>query len=194
MRRLAAPLSLVALYVLAVGLGGYLLLPRLPFFGPDQEAAAWQTWAVIIGGAVVLWYTWETAALRRATERQIHLQLRPFVVFDPVRHTVTNVGKGAAVNVGLDDVVISKEFEWDCRFPYSVPVLEPAETKPIEVVGPNGPGDASALNPMDPRFKPTITIRYDDVEMNRYVVTEEIESRADESEPRRLRITGFRQE
>src|SRR5881397_3595555 len=75
MKRVWPPITLVALYVLAVGVGGYVVVPRLPWYLPNQEATAWQTWAVLVGGAVVLWYTWETTALRRAAERQVEAML-----------------------------------------------------------------------------------------------------------------------
>jgi hypothetical protein len=60
--------------------------------------------------AVIVWYyTWETKRLREATQRQIELQLRPFLVVRPVpggssvldRFYVYNIGNGAALNIRI---------------------------------------------------------------------------------------------
>ena len=70
--RFCQPLGLLLLYALLVSIGS-IFLPRLPWYLPNQEAAAWQTWAVIVGGAVVVWYAWETREMRRETLRQTEI-------------------------------------------------------------------------------------------------------------------------
>lgn len=54
--------------------------------------------AVILTGAILIWYTWETMLLRRVAVGQRELQLRPFVVFQKANggYVVENLGSSAA--------------------------------------------------------------------------------------------------
>jgi asparagine N-glycosylation enzyme membrane subunit Stt3 len=69
-----------------------------------------QTWAVVLTGAVVIWYTWETMRLGRTAREQIEVQIRPFVILHPnsAEFAVENVGQGPALNVRIKDAVIDK--------------------------------------------------------------------------------------
>lgn len=73
-----------------------------------QDWTARQTWAVILTGLVIIWYTWETMQLRRGTFAQRELKLRPFVVLEPREKgfCMRNFGHGVALNVRVEDVTI----------------------------------------------------------------------------------------
>src|SRR6266849_10564030 len=103
------PVALIGGYLgLIFGIGSVVV--REGWLG-GAHATAWQTGAIIAGGAVVLWYTWETSEIRRATLRQTEVMVRPFVVMEqasgnPGVFTLTNVGRGVALSVEVPQVEI----------------------------------------------------------------------------------------
>ena len=156
-----------------------------------KQAAALQSWAVVVTGAVIVWYTWETRQLRVATFRQVELALRPFVVLQPndSGFKLTNVGSGVALNVVIDDVRISEEFDLTIRFPDSVAVLRPDETLSVRAESfskGNAVGDffCAHLDPCYATLTLSITLRYDNADLKSYVVTQQIA-------PGKLEIVGF---
>jgi hypothetical protein len=75
----------------------------------ETDWTARQTWAVVLTGFVVIWYTWETMLLRQVAVIQRELQLRPFVVFrkEGQKYVVENVGNATALGVRIDEIKIS---------------------------------------------------------------------------------------
>jgi hypothetical protein len=95
-------LPVAALTFYAVGMAAAFIVFR-------DDWSAIQTWAVVLTGIVIIWYTWETMQLRETASSQRELQLRPFVVLElkDKKFVVTNVGPGVAVNVRITAFSIS---------------------------------------------------------------------------------------
>jgi hypothetical protein len=89
--------------------------------------------ATAITCAVVVWYTVETQKLRRLSERQIELLVRPFVVarFNDGKLYVKNIGKGSAFNVTVESVEllddVPRPTKYLIGFPEPVSALEPGQ-------------------------------------------------------------------
>lgn len=103
-----------------------------------------QTTALLLTGLVVIWYTWETSRLRLETCRQTEIQLRPFVVLEPVESAqhvrgfkATNIGLGPALNVILPDVKILP-LKWESpiviRFSPAAPVSVPGVSRDVRAI------------------------------------------------------------
>jgi hypothetical protein len=120
-------LLVAALALYAAGMGAAFI------FCKDNWTAI-QTWAMVLTGIVIIWYTWETMQLREAAFSQRELQLRPFVVFELKDNAfvVTNVGPGAAVNVRISEVTVDEELEIVIRFSKNISILRSSETLAIE--------------------------------------------------------------
>ncbi len=101
-----------------------------------QDWTARQTVAVILTGAVVIWYTWETMLLRQTAVDQRESQLRPFVLFKRAGdgYAVENIGTTPALDIAIEPVVIQGEgVDLRITFPSAVPLLRPNEELPIPV-------------------------------------------------------------
>lgn len=99
---------------------------------PDWTAR--QTVAVVLTGAVVIWYTWETMLLRQVALSQLELQFRPFVVFYGTAdgYSVENVGNATALAVRIQNVaLIDTSISLDIAFPSAVPILRAGERAPM---------------------------------------------------------------
>lgn len=140
-----------------------------------------QTWAVALTGFVLIWYTWETMQLRRAAFSQRQLQLRPLVVLelDEKGFAVRNVGHGVALNVQVEDVVLSEQEEIVIRFPRLLPVLASGGT--VQVAAESFKKGRSAgdfflahLDPQYARLSLRVHVRFQNAEMAPYVATESI--------------------
>jgi len=99
-----------------------------------------QTPVLIATGLIIIWYTWETRRLGNETKqlskeakRQTELQLRPLIILRCTAEgfEVSNVGNGTALNVSINDIIISKIEEVRVRFPEPVPVIRSGESMPI---------------------------------------------------------------
>ena len=163
--------------VLLTILSGYAVLLVAAFLlTADWQAR--QTWAVVFTGAVIIWYTWETHQLRRVSQRQIELQIRPFVVLNRQsgKFHVTNIGNGPALNVRVDQVSIMPAVDAFIRFPESIPVLKPTQTEPIAAesfIGGKSQGgflDAH-LDPQHANQAFEITVRYQDTDFVKHTLT-----------------------
>jgi hypothetical protein len=167
---------------------GLLVCPEL-LYGIGTAVAFWwyadwtarQTVAVALAGFVLIWYTWETMQLRRAAFAQRQLQLRPLVVLEPQEKgfVLRNVGPGVALNVQVDDVILSKQQEVAIRFPRLLPVLTSGATAPLVAEGlrrGRSVGDFF-LSHLDPEYAIMdlrVSVRFQNAEMTPYVVTESI--------------------
>jgi len=172
----------MALYVAGIGIA---------YLTYKDNWTALQTWAVILAGIVIIWYTWETMQLREAAFAQRELQLRPFVVVEPQKNNfvVSNVGSGVALNVRINEIIIDKEFEISVRFPDSIPVLRSGEGLPIhaESFKQGKPAGDFFLAHLDPKYanrEIEVRVEFQNVEMKPYSVSERVL-------PARLQIKGF---
>jgi hypothetical protein len=191
--------------VLAVAL--YILVVALVFAcTPDNDWVARQTWAVIIAGPIVIWYTWETMRLREtairqvevalrqreATLQQIEVQIRPFVIleFGGNGFALKNVGVAPALNVEVQDVVINHAASVIVKFKPVFPVISPNSSSILEAVSfANGKqvGDFFAAH-LEPEYAVNlldVTVSYQNVEGKIYTVTHGIG-------PSRIHIRGLK--
>lgn len=102
----------------------------------ETDWTAIQTWAVILTGVVLIWYTWETMLLRQVAFLQREVQLRPFVVFrkEGERYVVENIGNGVALMVRIDGVTMEEPpTKLEIRFPNSLSLLKPGTVADVEV-------------------------------------------------------------
>lgn len=157
---------------------------------PDWTAR--QTWAVVLTGVVVIWYTWETKRLRETSARQLEVQIRPFVFLRPANggeFVVENVGAGAALNVRVREVVVDSDHDVRIRFPDIVPVLRRGEIVPLRAETfreGRRAGDFFTAH-IDPRYanRPlSLTIEYQNLELKSYMVVQKTELAA-------MKIVGF---
>lgn len=161
----------------------------------ETDWAAKQTWAVILTGGVLIWYTWETMLLRRVGFLQREVQLRPFVVFrkEGERYVVENIGNGAALDVSIDGVTIEDpRTNLEIRFPNSLSLLKPGAFADVEVqVFINGeeshPAFAAHLDPQYAIQDVDVHIHFSNIEGKKYSLVEVVS-------PQTLSIKGFREE
>lgn len=162
-------------------------------YGADWTAK--QTWAVILTGFILIWYTWETMLLRRVAVLQREGQLRPFVVFrkEGDQYVVENIGNGAALNVQIESIsLVAPKTQLDIAFPQPVPLLKPGAVAHIEVtVHINGrksdPAFAAHLDPEYAIQDVDVHLRFKNVEGKEYALVEVIA-------PKTISIMGFRNE
>lgn len=161
----------------------------------ETDWAAKQTWAVILTGFVLIWYTWETMLLRRVAFLQRELQLRPFVVFrkEIEKYVVENIGHGAALDVHIDRVNMEAPgTKMEIRFPNPLPLLKPGAIADVEIeVYINGrktdPVFAAHLDPKYAIQDVDVHIHFSNLEGKTYSLVEIIS-------PKTLTIKGFRNE
>ena len=173
-RRLARPLTLLALlaiYAVAIWLA----------FVCESDWTARQTWAVILTGAAVIWYTWETRELRQATYAQMDLQIRPYVVLQPDGRSslVTNFGSGVALHVHIEPVVVDTKERIELRFPKTVPVLRSGESVSPEITcykegKPTSDIYKDLLNPKNATEEYEVKLCFDNLELKPYTRTQRV--------------------
>lgn len=180
----------------------YLVVP-LAFYGIsiycvlnfETDWTAKQTWAVILTGFVLIWYTWETMLLRRVAFLQREVQLRPFVVFrkEEDRYVVENIGNGAALGVRIDGITMKEpRSKLEIRFPNSLPLLKPGAVADVQVqVIINGKeSDSVFAAHLDPQYAiqdVDVHIHFSNIEGKEYSLVELVS-------PQTLSIKGFRNE
>ncbi len=164
----------------------FLVLTVVVYFGGIvvvfQLSSDWlarQTWAMILTGVVVLWYTWETAQLRLAASAQRELQIRPFVVVEREsgHFRVRNLGHAPALNVKVGDVVINRDERILVSFPDLIPTLAPGEVRAISVESSHAGVPAkdffvAHLNPDYANRDLEIRVDYQNIEMKDLFVLE----------------------
>lgn len=161
----------------------------------ETDWTAKQTWAVILTGFVLIWYSWETMLLRRVACLQRELQLRPFVVFrkEGERYMVENVGNGVALGVRIDGVILEDpRTKLEIRFPISISLLKPGAVTAVEVeVYINGeksdPVFAAHLDQKYAIQDVDVHIHFSNIEGKEYSLVEVVS-------PQTLSIKGFRNE
>lgn len=173
LRQSTIPL-VAALVLYAVGMAAAFIICR-------DNWTAIQTWAVVLTGIVIIWYTWETMRLRETASSQREIQLRPFVVLElkDKKFLVTNVGSGVAVNVRVNEVTVDEEFKITVRFSRSLSILRPGEASIIE--GESFKDGESAgdffLAHLDTEYanrEIDVRVEFQNVEMKPYSVSERV--------------------
>jgi hypothetical protein len=180
----------------------YLLVPSAIYgvgifcaLGYGTDWAEKQTWAVVLTGAVIIWYTWETMLLRRIAFAQRELQLRPFVIFQKEggRFVIENIGNGAALNVRLGNITMEAPgTKMEIRFPNQLPLLKPKTIADVEIeVRINGEkADSLLAENLDPKYATIdieVHIHFSNLEGKGYSLIEVIS-------PKTLSMKGFRGE
>jgi hypothetical protein len=161
----------------------------------ETDWTARQTWAVVLTGFVLIWYTWETMLLRQVAFLQRELQLRPFVVFrkEGQKYVVENVGNATALGVRIDEIIIGESTtKLEIRFPSSLPLLKPGAVADVEIdVLINGKySDSTFAAHLDPKYAiqdVDIHIHFSNIEGKQYSLTEIVS-------PQTLAIKGFHNE
>lgn len=140
-----------------------------------------QTWAVALTGLVLIWYAWEAMQLRQATFAQRELQLRPLVVLEPEKNSfrLRNFGHGTALNISIDDVIVSEQEEIVIRFPQVIPVLPAGATAEVraESFKKGRLAGDFFLAHLDPEYASLdlrVCVHFQNAEMAPYMVTESI--------------------
>ena len=136
-----------------------------------------QTWAVVVTGAVVIWYSWETMRLRATG-------IRPYVTAIPSDSyiTVANVSSAPAVNVRIRDIVDKQgrldDFPMEIKFGQPAPWLAPGASTQIGMKAYLAGRQTDFLTAhIDPRYaslKFDIVVEYSDVEGREYRVTQRV--------------------
>jgi len=169
---------------LLVPIGAYVgLLAAAYFRASPTDWTALQTWAVVLTGLVIIWYTWETKELRLAAYAQMDLQIRPYVVLKPetAKILVTNFGNGVALHIRINPVVVSAVEDIELRFLETIPVLRSGESANIAATGfKKGKPTSDAYNAhIDPKYanqQLKVTVRFDDLELKTYSITQQVSS------------------
>jgi hypothetical protein len=175
----------IALALYAAGIG-------LSFIVCKDNWTAIQTWAVVLTGVVLIWYSWETMRLREVAFSQREIQLRPFVVLELKKKQIeiTNIGVGVALNVKIKEVTIDKEHDIIVRFPAEgIAVLRSGETQPVQAESfkkGTSVGDffLAHLNNEYANQEIELKIEFQNIEMKSYSVSERVV-------PGQLRMKGF---
>ena len=178
------PRTTVRMSSLVVPMLAYLaLLAVAYFYSSPTDWTALQTWAVVLTGLVIIWYTWETKELRLAAYAQMDLQIRPYVVLQPesAQVLVTNFGNGVALHIRIDPVVVSAAEDIELRFLKTIAVLRSGESATIEATGfkkgkQTGDGYNAHIDPRYANQQLNITLRFDDLELKAYSITQQVSS------------------
>lgn len=146
-------------------------------------------WAIIVTGAVVIWYTWETMQLRREAFSQREMQLRPFITFykGDSGYVIENIGHGVALDVYIDTVKLD---DTEIRFPQRIPILKQNIVLPFQTeIYINGKRiDEIFTAILDHRYTVSdinLNIQFSNIEGKRYSLVEIIS-------PKMLSLRGFK--
>jgi len=164
-------------------------------FAYETDWTAKQTWAVVLAGIILIWYTWETMLLRQLATLQREAQLRPFVVFraENGKYVAENIGTAAALDVQIDGTTIeAPDLKMDITFPNPVPLLRAGSVAELGVeVKINGnaadPVFAAHLDAQHASLDIDVHIRFKNIEGKEYSLIETIS-------PKTVTIKGFRNE
>jgi hypothetical protein len=149
----------------------------------------WQVWILLVMAGVVGFYTVETVRLRQEAQRQTEVQLRPCVIFELTEGKdffVRNIGNNLALNVKVR--TFDRFPPAMAAFPQSVPFLRQGESRLLQGRTVTLEGkvvtDEALFELLRPRsemeksdadiFQPTITIEFENVNGQRYVVQESL--------------------
>jgi hypothetical protein len=143
-----------------------------------KDWLATQTIAVALTGGVVIWYTIETQLLRKETQKQTEIQIRPLVIIEITDRTffLKNLGFGPALNVQIRPIQVSSEADIIIKFEKMIPILlqnEPVESKPEGFREGKSSGDFFTAH-LDPNYADrnlSILIDYQNIDLKSYTTT-----------------------
>jgi len=146
-----------------------------------RDWLAVQTFAIVLTGAVVIWYTIETQLLRKETQKQTDLLIRPFVIIELKNREffLKNLGHGPALNVQVRPVQVSSEESIVIKFGEMRPTINPGETVELKAEGfhegnPTGRFFTAHLNPEYAKRNLSIFIDYRNIDLKSYTTRERV--------------------
>jgi hypothetical protein len=178
---------------ITLSLSAYLFAIMVAFlaYGGCDKWTYLSTVAIILTGAILIWYTWETYLLRSEAQRQTELQLRPFVIIVPEQNSfqLRNVGNGTALNISVADVLIDQAFDVKIHFPDHISFLSKNDTTSIKAEGyrkgkPAGDFFNAHLYKEYANRSLKLVIEFQNVESQTYVVEETVS-------PEKMTIDGI---
>jgi hypothetical protein len=129
-----------------------------------------QTFAICATLGVLIWYTFETAGLRTAANKQNDISLRPCIVIDLSNRWIRNIGHSPALDVQIDELNIENHY---FRF-NKYPIIEPGKNDVIDflIIGKQDPPNTHyqyqhSLEKIGSDF--ILIIRYKNIENIRYI-------------------------
>lgn len=189
-RRLCPILVIVSYFLLcATAFGVFLLIPSNWLTSFTTNSTNLQTIAVLLTGAAIIWYTWETKRLREETQRQTEFQIRPFVIIEPsidaksIGFKVINAGNGPAMNIRIQDVQIDVDENIIVQFAPilflrhgdSIKIQTKTFIKGVEVKGIVGDAIPGQLNPKYADRIRSLMIEFQSIDLLwRYSIKEQI--------------------
>ena len=150
-----------------------------------------QTFAVVLTGAIIIWYTIETKILRLETQKLTEIQIRPFVIFEIKGESfiLRNIGHGPALNIQIRPINVSSNESIQIRFNDLITSIETNES--VEIKGESFRKGKSAgdffLAHLDPEYANrnlSIFIDYQNIDLKKYTTRERIS-------PQKRRIVDF---
>jgi len=129
-----------------------------------------QTLTICATLGVLIWYTIETAGLRRAANKQNDISLRPCIIVDFLNRWIRNIGHSPALDVQIDEISLENSYIRFAKYP----IIEPGKNDLIDfiVVGKQDPPGSQyqyqkSLAKIGPEF--ILIIRYKNIENIRYI-------------------------
>lgn len=147
-----------------------------------EDATKLQTWAIIVSGFIVIWYSWETRLLRIIASEQKDQQIQPLVIYENrnASHYIKNIGNGVALNIKINRVLIGDSEDIEVIFPEATAILRPGEeiqvkgkfkVKGVELSDIHG---TAHLSTNFSNQTSTMSISYSNIQYRRHITTEQI--------------------
>jgi hypothetical protein len=146
-----------------------------------KDWIATQTFAIIVTGAIVIWYTIEAQLLRRETQKQTEIQIRPFIkiVHSNRKFYLKNLGPGPSLNVKVRPVQVSSEESIIIKFDEVIPEINSGEMVEINAEGFHHGRSTGTffLAHLDPKYANrnlSIFIDYQSIDLKTYTTRERV--------------------
>lgn len=156
----------------------YILLIWIPYHCFGVSPTNIQTLATVVGGLILLWYTWETMLIRQIANSQREIAIQPFVVLKNLngKYYLENLGSGVALNVSVQTILKGDDsYRLEISFPKKIAVLRAQSEEllnPITKV--NGAEvnntHAACINPKYANEETEVNIRFSNVEGRVFLV------------------------
>lgn len=147
-----------------------------------SDSTKLQTWAIIISGFMLIWYSWETRLLRVIASDQKDQQIQPLVVYENKNagHYIKNIGSGVALNISIDKIMIGSSQDTWIIFPKPTLVLSPDQESQIDgdfFLKGNKLSDINGTAHLNTGFAvqtSTLVIRYQNIQGRKYLTKQKI--------------------
>ncbi|WP_438980097.1 hypothetical protein [Polynucleobacter sp.] len=147
-----------------------------------EDSTKLQTWAIVVSGFILIWYSWETRLLRVVASDQKDQQIQPLIIYENRRagHYIKNIGSGVALNVEINRVLVGGSNDIEIVFPNLTPVLSPGDeiqvkgqfkVQGIELSDIHG---TAHLSTDFSNQTSIISIHYSNIDCQKYLTTEQI--------------------